>query len=387
MASGKNYCMVIVSGSVLLLLPFFVVQILPLQDYPNHLARMYVLGHIADSAALQEFYQVSWKPIPNLGIDLIVPGMLLLFSIETAGKVFCAFVLLSTAPAVTLLHYALHKKLSLWPLLSLLFVYDSVFVMGFLNYLLGLNLALAASALWILSRQKRATYSAPRFSAVTLVLYFVHLSALGVYAVIVFGYELAVYFETKGQQAVQHKIPWGAALLQFAPPVVLFISASPTFDISLRSAGNLSVWFKLQGIYSVFDSGNRLMDVPYFLSIATMAVAAASLRAISFHSRAWVAFWMLTGAFLALPEVFFGSAYASYRLFIAVVLFAIAASDPRPANRWMLGSAGAMLTILFLVRSAVIVEAWHGYGDEQRQVIDAAYVMQDLTLRGAARFV
>ena len=154
----------------------------------------------------------------------------------------------------------------------------------------------------------------------------------------------------------------------------------------------MSVWFKLQGIYSVFDSGNRLLDVPYFLSIATMAVAAASLRAISFHSRAWVAFWMLTGgaaafqtsnrhsrqpAFLALPEVFFGSAYASYRLFLAVVLFAIAASDPRPANRWVVGPAGAMVSILFLVRSAVIVEAWHGYDDEHRQVIDAAHVMQE----------
>ncbi len=178
-------------------------------------------------------------------------------------------------------------------------------------------------------------------------------------------------------RVLQHETPWGAALLQFVPAVVLFISSSPTFHISLSSAGNLSVWFKLQGIYSVFDSGNRLLDVPYFLSIATMAVAAASLRAISFHSRAWVAFWMLTGAFLALPEVFFGSAYASYRLFLAVVLFAIAASDPRPANRWVVGPAGAMVSILFLVRSAVIVEAWHGYDDEHRQVIDAAHVMQE----------
>ena len=377
MAAGKSYCIVLATGSVLLLLPFFVIQILPFQDYPNHLARMYVLGHIADSATLQEYYQVSWEPIPNLAMDLIIPRMMLLFPVETAGKVFCAFILLSTAPAVTLLHYALHKKLSLWPLLSMLFVYNSILVLGFLNYLLGLNLALAASALWILSRDRRAVYSIPVFSAVAMVLYFVHLAALGVYALIVFGHEISVDLESRRRHAGKHKIPWPAALLQFAPPLALFISSSPTFHINLGSAGLLSVWFKIQGIYSIFDSGNRPIDVPYFLLFATMAVAAVSLRAISFHARAGVAFWMLTGAFLAMPEVLFGSAYASYRLAIAVVLFAMAASDLRPANRWLIGSAAAIVSVLFLLRTAVIVEEWRGFKEEHRQVLEAARVIQE----------
>ncbi len=108
-----------------------------------------------------------------------------------------------------------------------------------------------------------------------------------------------------------------------------------------------------------------------------MAVAAVSLRAISFHARAGVAFWMLTGAFLAMPEVLFGSAYASYRLAIAVVLFAMAASDLRPANRWLIGSAGAIVSVLFLLRTAVIVEEWRGFNEEHHQVLDAARMIQE----------
>ena len=73
-------------------------------------------------------------------MDVIVPLLARVFPLELAGAIFCALVLLSTAPAVSLLHYALHGKLSLWPLVSVLFAYNFVFYMGWLNYLLGVNL-------------------------------------------------------------------------------------------------------------------------------------------------------------------------------------------------------------------------------------------------------
>ena len=132
----------LIAGSSLLLLPFFFIQIPPLQDYPNHLARIHVLTQIQGSPALQEYYKVQWAPLPNLAMDLIVPFLALFVQLETAGRWFCVAVLLSTPPAVTALSYALHKKISLWPLFSMLFAYNSVFTFGFLNYLLGLNLAL-----------------------------------------------------------------------------------------------------------------------------------------------------------------------------------------------------------------------------------------------------
>ena len=70
-------------------------------------------------------------------------------------------------------------------------------------------------------------------------------------------------------------------------------------------------------------------------------------------------------------------ALASYRLAIAVVLFALAASDLRPANRWLIGSAAAIVSVLFLLRTAVIVEEWRGFKEEHRQVLEAARVIEE----------
>jgi hypothetical protein len=52
--------------------PTLIVDIPAMADYPNHLARMYLLveGGTADS---NPFYEITWKMYPNLGMDLIVP--------------------------------------------------------------------------------------------------------------------------------------------------------------------------------------------------------------------------------------------------------------------------------------------------------------------------
>ena len=59
---------------VLSLGPVFAVDIPAIVDYPNHLARMYVLSR-AGTAAASSFYQVTWGFYPNLAMDLIVPPL------------------------------------------------------------------------------------------------------------------------------------------------------------------------------------------------------------------------------------------------------------------------------------------------------------------------
>ncbi len=137
MSTRRTYFALLIVASVALLAPFFVIDVLPLQDYPNHLARIHILSHLENSPILQQYYQASWTLVPNLAMDVIVPLLAQLFPLEVAGAIFCALVLLSTAPAVSLLHYTLHRKLSLWPFVCVLFTYNYVFIMGWLNYLLG----------------------------------------------------------------------------------------------------------------------------------------------------------------------------------------------------------------------------------------------------------
>jgi len=49
-----------------LLMPLAVVDVLPLLDYPNHLARAYVLAWGQQDAFLSHMYAPHWAIIPNL---------------------------------------------------------------------------------------------------------------------------------------------------------------------------------------------------------------------------------------------------------------------------------------------------------------------------------
>src|SRR5438132_99786 len=60
---------------VVALIPLFTCSPLPLGDYPNHLARMYIISTLPHSPILQRYYEIHWQLIPNLALDLMVPQL------------------------------------------------------------------------------------------------------------------------------------------------------------------------------------------------------------------------------------------------------------------------------------------------------------------------
>src|ERR1700682_1111361 len=84
-----------------LLLPIWVVEFPPLLDYPNHLARPFVLAHLNDPAfTFNRFYRADWGAYPYLGMDAALLALGRLFPMETAGRLFlslCALALPAAA--------------------------------------------------------------------------------------------------------------------------------------------------------------------------------------------------------------------------------------------------------------------------------------------------
>lgn len=68
-------------------LPVLLTPIPAMVDYPNHLARMYILSQNGTSNA-NPHYEVVWAFYPNLGMDLLVPQMARLMSVENATRLF-----------------------------------------------------------------------------------------------------------------------------------------------------------------------------------------------------------------------------------------------------------------------------------------------------------
>src|ERR1700687_4268055 len=80
-----------------LLVPIWSAAFPPLLDYPNHLARSFVLAHLGDPAfTFNRFYRADWGAYPYLGMDASLSILGRLLPIETAGRVFlslCALAL------------------------------------------------------------------------------------------------------------------------------------------------------------------------------------------------------------------------------------------------------------------------------------------------------
>ena len=56
--------------------PFLVTEIPPVLDYPNHLARAYLLAFGPSDPVLSHIYVPQWAIIPNLALDLLLPPLL-----------------------------------------------------------------------------------------------------------------------------------------------------------------------------------------------------------------------------------------------------------------------------------------------------------------------
>ncbi|HEY1413976.1 MAG TPA: hypothetical protein VGF36_17650, partial [Rhodopila sp.] len=80
----------VVGLCVVLTVPLMIVDMPPLLDYPNHLARIFVLASLPNDPVLSRFYAVHWSVIPNLGLDLVGPWLIHVLPVDVAGRVLIA---------------------------------------------------------------------------------------------------------------------------------------------------------------------------------------------------------------------------------------------------------------------------------------------------------
>jgi hypothetical protein len=131
---------------LLLAAPLVAVPIPFLLDYPNHLARMHVLATGMASPALQAMFRTTWAFIPNMAMDLVVPVLAQVIPLTVAGKLFVALALLLPPAGVVALHRSWFGTRTWWPWIAAVTAVNACLVLGFLNYLVGLGLALLGAA-------------------------------------------------------------------------------------------------------------------------------------------------------------------------------------------------------------------------------------------------
>src|SRR5438128_2101796 len=86
-ASLRGWCgKISVLLAVLLVVPIWAVENPPLVDYPNHLARGYLLYHYVDLPQYRENIEIDYLSAPSVSMDLFMLALQPICEMRIVGK-------------------------------------------------------------------------------------------------------------------------------------------------------------------------------------------------------------------------------------------------------------------------------------------------------------
>jgi hypothetical protein len=372
LSQTKIWWLAFAALALILLSPLMATEIPPLLDYPNHLARMEILAHGAGNPALSRIYTVHWHILPNIGIDLAMPLLMRIMPLALAGKVFIGLALILPLLGVAVLHRALFRHVSYWPLAAGLVAYNRLLFAGFLNFLIGIGLAMLAAALWEALRGKSIALRVGSAMVAAIAIFFCHLIALGFYGLLLASLEAAILWREKRVRIG----PFIQLAIVFAIPAVLYlaapISGAPISD-SPEAGGHGLIdaikhyyWalaaepsgLKLYGLVGPFLTYDRILDFAALTLVAATLAAFAVGRQLRIAPSLGGLFLGLLAAYPLVPFYTKGTAWVDQRIPIMAGFLLFAGTLPLiRANRTRTLMAAAF-GIAILVRVVGIAQIW-----------------------------
>ena len=351
---SRLLCLAVVLAGIVLIIPLLLCDPLPLQDYPAHLARMYVLAHIGQSATLAHYYQLRWAVLPNLAMDLIVPSLMRVMPLRWAGVVMVGIAVLGLPLSALLLSRRLFGRISPAALVAFLMAYNRTLLWGFVNYEFGLVAAFFAFTGWIDVRRLASGIRAFYLLLCAMLIFFCHFAAFGVFCILVTSYEV---YELWARRPLQLREACSALIwllpLMLAGSLILL---GPTKDqVHDSSFGSLAS--RATGLLDVVFQYNLRLDVLTFVLVVGVLLLAIRMGVARIAPHAYFALAALFFFYLVIPFAFLSALAVGKRLIIAFFLLAVAALDFTPPPRYRSAFA-AGLVILFLLRMAYLDWNW-----------------------------
>lgn len=353
----RNVLLALMGVCVLLLAPLTLVDMPPLMDYPNHLARMYALAFSGHDPVLARFFAPHWAIIPNLALDLVVPPLLWIMPVHVAGRLAIGMTALLPVFGALLYHRALIGRWSFWPLGAALFAYNGVTLFGFLNFQAAVGLALVAAAAWRHWLTRRPALAVVIGAGASTLLFFCHLSGVLMFAILVGAHDLTLL---RARMLRWRDLPMRAAV--FAIPCVLH--AVSGFSQIAGGAEFRPASQKLFAALILFTNYNMSLDLLSAWLCAAILLVCFMRRwcTVPFEGACATAVCLLL--FLVLPNRYKGTFDLDIR-FAVMAGFIFAASLRRAAMPRAMGWAvGGGFVLLLVVRIGVLSAAWHLWAGE-----------------------
>jgi hypothetical protein len=351
------------------LIPVWTHPLPPLSDYVNHLARMHAIATIDSDPDLARFYAVDWQIIPNLMMDLVVPVLHRVMNVYLAGQMFIIATFLLIVGGTLALNRALFGGWSATPLAAFPLLYNGVLLIGVMNYLFGVGLALWALAGWVALRQCAWPLRFVLSAFAVVLLFFCHLFSLGVYGVGLLAFEALLLWAERRILNARRIAVFVAAGLPFLLVAPLLLN-SPTWQL----VGS-TVWSptgKVDGILYAISVYYEHVALALTGLVILAAVWAVRRRALRVHPLALSLLAIGGAIYLAMPRVLFASYLADQRLPIALAFLLLACIQVRLQHESLRRAFAMLLALLTIIRITEVQVVWNQLSTGVEAIRDSA---------------
>jgi hypothetical protein len=367
--SIRQIALLFVVMAVIASIPIVLHPLPPLADYVNHLSRMHVIASIGSDPDLARYYEIDWQIIPNLMMDLVVPPLNQIMSIFAAGQVYTitSFVLILSGTLA--LNRQLFGRWSVMPLIAFPLLYNNVFLVGTMNFVFGIGLAIWALTAWIWLRERGALLRLSGSAIFILGLFFCHLYAVGIYGLGLLAFELhrlfVIYRERSPApqmegQAVAPRQYW--PILDFVAtglpflPVIPLLMMSPTWG--LRASYSWELAGKIEGLVYVIEVYSRFSAFLFIGILAFVLGWGMRDRAFKFHAFGWLLLLLGAITYMALPRILFETFMADQRLPVSLAFILIGCAHLQLRLQSARRGFAAVLLVLLAIRVYEVQSVW-----------------------------
>ena len=336
------------------LAPFLVARIPGLTDLPNHMARHHVFYHFGEGSPLDRYFDVHWRWIGNLGIDLPVLGLMHWMDAEMATRIAVACIAPLMVIALLALSRTAHGRVSASAMLAMPLVFHHAYLYGFANFSLSVALSLLAFAFW-LARPPENVRGWLLHAAIAIGVWTAHMGGWSILVVAAGFAELVRLRSRRGILAAACRL---SALAMPLVPLLLWRSHEGTGPLYAWTETNI-FWAKALNFILMMRGWERIPDLLVTLCLGLLGIAAlcwAGRRRVD--DRLFAAGAGVCLMAICLPTTMLGSWGADFRVApIGVILLLLSISPARdPGREKILFAIGLAL---FLFRSIGISISWH----------------------------
>lgn len=335
----------------LMVVPLLWPDIPPITDLLGHIGRYGVELGRAQSPWLQRYYGFEWGLIGNMGIDLAVVPLARLLGLEPAVKLIVLLIPALTAGGLLWTAREAHGRLPAGAAFALPLAYGYPFQFGFANFALSMALAFLAFGLWLrLGRTGRTALRAGLFVPIGLLIWICHSYGWAVLCLLAAAAELVRARDgTGGGRRGVIATVWrgGIACLPLVPPMILMLLWRS--GAVAGTTGNFfnGMW-KLGWMMAALRDDVRWFDMSCVALILVMLGMGVVRIGFRYDRTLGLAALFLFAAYLLLPRVLLGSAYADMRMAPYALAIALIGLRPTGGRRWW-GPALAVAGCVFLI--------------------------------------